>query len=658
MKTNETMPSRSLAEDFNRRELNPKLSPFHIESLFETSTDGKISLFRFLDILITKETIKKEFRSVLYENHFNYFEGNILMTLKQLQDKFGRDRERFRQLREINLQDFNSHFAFTRLLHLNDEFEPNPRADFLEYNADEIHIINGQAATRFTGIFITKIAALLLKESHKLIGEESYPGNKRWNNLYLIKNELSERFKFQECIDFIRENSKVVTKRTEISFNDFFFEFSIGNLSPYQDRVIQICEKLMAHELGPNRFISGNVIFPRTKKMQVWEYVEDALRAMPIERLGHPVEDIYKKAVEQYPGMNYTVASLQSAMKHPLFIHFGKTSCFGLKEWEETGKVKGGTIQEMVIEYLGSKQTPVHKLELADYIQPFRDTDITTLNSNLESRKNDRFQEFKGGYWGLNGKEYPSDWEDYETVPSVSFTWSSMKASENLPFEEFKKKLALHPKNIPQIEAVLREKLANGHIEIGDQGELVVNTWDDHRTEKQRRISVEPPIAIEPQLGGKVYETLELRIESSQELQEQESISKLVIDMSDADIRVALANIEENKAKKIEFKHSAYSRNAYIILLIKKLRGYQCQICPSQIIKKDGSFYIEAAHITAKKFNGEESLKNIIILCPNCHKTFDFGDLKIIERSSKHLRFLLNGTLHEIDLYISDKVLT
>jgi len=83
---------------------------------------------------------------------------------------------------------------------------------------------------------------------------------------------------------------------------------------------------------------------------------------------------------------------------------------------------------------------------------------------------------------------------------------------------------------------------------------------------------------------------------------------------------------------------------------LKIIRDFKCQICSKQIKKSDGSFYIEAAHIKPKREDGNESPQNILILCPNHHKEFDYGELKIKIHSKEKVEFVLNDELHKISL--------
>ena len=64
----------------------------------------------------------------------------------------------------------------------------------------------------------------------------------------------------------------------------------------------------------------------------------------------------------------------------------------------------------------------------------------------------------------------------------------------------------------------------------------------------------------------------------------------------------------------------------------------------------DGSKYIEVAHINAVKDGGKSVHGNLLVLCPNHHKEFDYGNLKINTHTSSKLSGQLNGKNFEIEL--------
>jgi predicted restriction endonuclease len=68
------------------------------------------------------------------------------------------------------------------------------------------------------------------------------------------------------------------------------------------------------------------------------------------------------------------------------------------------------------------------------------------------------------------------------------------------------------------------------------------------------------------------------------------------------------------------------------------------------ILKRNGSKYIEAAHIIPHQKKGRATLDNIILLCPNHHKEFNLGDCKHIIHSKIDFEFSLNGTVYKLKL--------
>jgi hypothetical protein len=82
-----------------------------------------------------------------------------------------------------------------------------------------------------------------------------------------------------------------------------------------------------------------------------------------------------------------------------------------------------------------------------------------------------------------------------------------------------------------------------------------------------------------------------------------------------------------------------------IVTLLKKAANYKCQFpdCNSEIKTKAGLNYVEVAHVKAVNKGGQSVLGNLIVLCPNHHKEFDYGDLKIFEQTLDKLSGSLNG---------------
>ncbi|MFZ3090822.1 MAG: HNH endonuclease [Nitrospirota bacterium] len=136
------------------------------------------------------------------------------------------------------------------------------------------------------------------------------------------------------------------------------------------------------------------------------------------------------------------------------------------------------------------------------------------------------------------------------------------------------------------------------------------------------------------------------------DLEEQNEIEKIERQRATQKILDELRNLKPTDPEQIEIRNKVYKRDNKTIVQLKIVRGYKCQICGTSIIKRDGSPYIEAAHITPKHRKGNELPNNIILLCPNHHKEFDLGKKEILTRDENALTLLLNGKRYSIDLQI------
>lgn len=115
-------------------------------------------------------------------------------------------------------------------------------------------------------------------------------------------------------------------------------------------------------------------------------------------------------------------------------------------------------------------------------------------------------------------------------------------------------------------------------------------------------------------------------IENSVEI-ESEEINK-------EELYKKLIECENDKSEKITINGKTYKRHNYLMVQIKRYRDHKCQFCSTTILKANGEYYIEACHIKPKAEGGKDNLNNILILCPNCHKLFDYG-LRTNEKKSK-----------------------
>ena len=147
------------------------------------------------------------------------------------------------------------------------------------------------------------------------------------------------------------------------------------------------------------------------------------------------------------------------------------------------------------------------------------------------------------------------------------------------------------------------------------------------------------------------YKTLN-RIQQEEDQDEQDLLIKTIRkSKSRAEIIRELNNIKETDSEEEIIHGKRYKRDNKTIAQLKLIRGIACQICGDSILKADGSRYIEAAHINPKCKKGCEMPRNIILLCPNHHKEFDYGKRDVIIKHTNDIfHFSLNGKIHKITL--------
>lgn len=105
-------------------------------------------------------------------------------------------------------------------------------------------------------------------------------------------------------------------------------------------------------------------------------------------------------------------------------------------------------------------------------------------------------------------------------------------------------------------------------------------------------------------------------------------------------------------------------RDSKIVIELKELYNYKCQICGLQIKINANSYYIEVHHLKPLGFphNGPDEKSNLIVLCPNHHICFDYATMAINPDTNEIESFLdsqnsitkLDQLLHSINpIYIN-----
>lgn len=89
----------------------------------------------------------------------------------------------------------------------------------------------------------------------------------------------------------------------------------------------------------------------------------------------------------------------------------------------------------------------------------------------------------------------------------------------------------------------------------------------------------------------------------------------------------------ENKTPElIAVTTRVYKRSPYVVAEVLSRANGKCQNCKSDapFLKVDGTPFLEVHHIEWLSNGGEDSVKNAIALCPNCHRQAHYGVLDLV----------------------------
>lgn len=132
---------------------------------------------------------------------------------------------------------------------------------------------------------------------------------------------------------------------------------------------------------------------------------------------------------------------------------------------------------------------------------------------------------------------------------------------------------------------------------------------------------------------------------------------KLVVDAgcTPEDVNELLDRLEETVAGRSDVYvrrevRQMIRRDRPLIRALKEKYDYRCQFpgCDAEIPMRSGGSYCEVHHLRAVAQGGRARRVNLLVLCPNHHKMFDYGDVTITRSTPRHLEGRLNGAAFRI----------
>jgi hypothetical protein len=416
----QTIQKDQLSKEYSKLIVKTTFSnlPDNFEAKFENVFDesGKIRLFNLLNFLINSGQLLNEIQQKIFElNYYNSDKEH--KTIESIAKETNVTRERVRQIKSKLEEDIQSYFLFISNLIEDDIVSYGIGQSKTFFIIDKVFSekINNNENTNFNSKFYSIIFGIFLKKTHTILGDNEVIYGKRnttnrrcYENCYLISNLLFEYFDFDDFVldIYLKQNEKII-ETYSLNFQGYIYNFIKNEEKIFYDEIYIVCEAIIYNEFELVVNSDGYLTFERNTFKQLHEYCFDILNefSKPMS-----VEEIETVLNEKYPEIKKTSDSIRGSLirEKELFICFGRTSTYALKRWEvEKVNLKGGTIRDIVEEYLHTQDTPKHISEILNYVLKYRpDTNEKSVLSNIKSEKSNKFTFYSGNFFGLQAKVY------------------------------------------------------------------------------------------------------------------------------------------------------------------------------------------------------------------------------------------------------------
>jgi len=394
------------------------------------------SIFQLTDFLLNQNAFFDKTQTVIVKRALKLFNNQKELTLDEIAEQVDLSRERVRQIRKLCLDDLFNKLLF--ISNFNDDlfqkYSIDVESTYVEINTDILNKINQSNSTNFSREFTTYILSAYLKDSFAIVGNyedvlqpKYFNARNRhnWNNFYLVEKELASEIDFTSLTNDIsnRINDRI-EESYSFNFKSYISKFLTNNNIHILDLLFPICEKIINEEFEIYLDLDENLNFKRNTNRQAHEFAFEAL-----EHLGKPskVKEIFEKVIELHPNYDTEEAKIRVSMKRKNgFVPIGRKSMFGLKKWEnELENFKGGTIRDIVEEFLMQFSEPKHISDITEHVLKYRPkSNQYSILQNLKLDESGLYIFFKGSHIGLTTKTYESDFKKIsEAKKTDKKTW-------------------------------------------------------------------------------------------------------------------------------------------------------------------------------------------------------------------------------------------
>lgn len=385
------------------------------------------SIFLITDYLFRVESLFDKKTTAILKQAFRLFSNQPKSTLDEIAVTVKLTRERVRQLVKKNISVIQEKLLFVRSFddHYLIESEIDKDDNYIFINEGFTSKTNDKYNINLSSGFISLILSAYLKKSHVLVGDiedvlqwRTFKDSNRhnWKNLYLVHRKINAKC---NLISFINDISSRLNQRIkstyELDLQQYLYDFGLEKESVLIDDVLSLCKLIIQNEFNLSLNENNAIEFTKNTIKLSHEYSYEAL-----ESLGTPskVSEITKRIFEVYPDYETNEDKVRSSMTRDKgFVPIGRSSVYGLKKWEvENEDFKGGTIREIIRDYLLMHSSPKHIDDIVNYVVKYRpSSNRNSIWTNLKLDQSQTFEFFKDSLIGLSSYENATTSDDLIT---------------------------------------------------------------------------------------------------------------------------------------------------------------------------------------------------------------------------------------------------
>lgn len=379
------------------------------------------SIFKLTDFLVTANKLFEKNKNVIFQKAIKLYNNQPALALDEIAEDLNITRERVRQIRKNCLDQLSNKLQFIKNIDddLLQKYGIDLNLDFLTIDDRLINLINETNKTNFSDEFITFLIYVYTSDKFELIGNiedvlqlKYFNSRNRhnWDNFYIVKKNLSNVFDFNNFADDIGNRlSERIEETYSFNIKSHLINFLKNDETLMLSIISPIAEKIINQEFELLIDLNENIVFNRNTVKQVPEYAINALEKLAIPS---KIEDLYNLIEKDFPKITKSIDALRGSLQRSSeIIYFGRSSTYGLKKWEkEKEGIRGGTIKDIVFDYLQGKKEPIHIYEIFEEVHKYRDTtNAKSIITNLKLDPQNLFIIFNQSFVGLSDFIYNSN---------------------------------------------------------------------------------------------------------------------------------------------------------------------------------------------------------------------------------------------------------